>query len=250
MTITVIGGDAQGSASGADVTVTHPGGIQTNDVVYIVHGVASDADETLTITTSGHTALLSPDLYGNGSNNDVSMQVWRKVQGGTPDSTATVDGTGSASDSTSACSHVYRGVDTTTPEDATTQTDTRTTVISNYQNPAIDTNTDGAYVLVSFCIGDNQASLSGPSGYGDVQTTDQNSSNDITGYLSSKNVPTAGTETPGTITNLSADGFGGTTAATIAVKPSSGGAVQQFLFKPPRLDGIGRGGIFPGNRVQ
>ena len=51
--------------------------------------------------------------------------------------------------------------------------------------------------------------------------------------------------------------FGGSTGTSdpnwtvnaIYIEAAAGGAAQTFLLNPPRLDGVGHGGIFPGSRI-
>src|SRR3990167_4835602 len=106
-------GVAEGLANtGATVTVTHPGGIAENDVVFIGYTIGnSTVDRDMAMTTASYTELA--DLYANDST-DTNFGVFRKVMGATPDSTAVCTGVDSST-IMAAVESVWTGVDTTTP---------------------------------------------------------------------------------------------------------------------------------------
>lgn len=129
-----------GAALSATETVSFPGGVAENDVA-IAWGQAAS-------TPSGWTEI---------SSRSFNMRAFRKVQGSTPDTSITLTGSG--------CTGVmiFRGVDTTTPEDATPTN-------SGTNNPAaITTVTDECMIAVLY-FGEAVfvSYTAAPSGYADI----------------------------------------------------------------------------------
>lgn len=155
MAITYVGGQS------TVVTVTTPttqtinfaltGGLASTpsagDLVVVSYSEASGTDNAISgrISTSGYTFMT--ELYANDTY-DSNLAVFRKFMGSTPDSSIVVIGaTGTASGVTVNIA-VFRGVDTTTPLDATTTT--ATGIDTGNVNPPAITPVTGGNVLVIF----------------------------------------------------------------------------------------------------
>lgn len=150
----VVGNKAGASSGNTTLSLTGlTGGIGSsaaaNDIVIAVFATGSTVDRTLAITdgTSNYT-LIGSELYSAGVAFSSSLRVAYKIMGGTPDTTTTFGPTGDAADGGAMAIHVYRGVDTTTPLDATATTATGTG--TSAVNPAsITPVTAGALVVAA-----------------------------------------------------------------------------------------------------
>lgn len=138
-----VGAATASSSSGAAFNVSLTaltGGVAAapvqNDIVIVVTAVADNTACTATGYTQ--TALVSTTLS--------TVYVGRKFMGATPDTTVAVQGSGSNAQGACAVAYVWRGVNTTTPMDATPTTSSATnTAIPD--PPAITPVTAGAVVL-------------------------------------------------------------------------------------------------------
>src|SRR3546814_4229150 len=130
-------------ADGSDATVDLSGlSLQEGDVVLGVSSFKGTSDLLMAMTTADYTTLA--DLYADGTN-DTNLGVFRKVMGATPDASAVFANPGSgAGDHLSALVDVWRGGDTTAPEDATSVT--ATAIGSAIPNPGAITKIGRAHV--------------------------------------------------------------------------------------------------------
>lgn len=236
MAITVVGTASNSAINDTDVTVTLPS-MSQDDVVYVLgSGGDSASSHSPTINTSGYTTLAS----FNGSQHESICG--RKVQGATPDTTVQIDSATLVSlNGTAACAIVLRGVDTTTPEDATTTTATGTGAPNN---AAITTVTDGAEVLAFAAGGYNStsdSSVTAPSGYSNLAGTGANDNRCGNAFVASKNVTTAGSEDPAGWTDWT-NVDNGWDAYTVAVRPDAGGGhtgTSSFTIPSPSVAASG-----------
>lgn len=245
MAITVTGVANDAVINGGSITRSLPAGTLGGDVTIACYTVAHGSDLNLAMTTSGYTEY--NDIYANGSN-DANLSVFRKVQGSTPDATAVATGSGDTNDCGVLCISTQRGVNNTTPEDATTTTATGTT--SGLSDPPSIT-TVTANALVVACGG--MAGTSGvstgtptpPSGYTNLafeNGSDTNGSSN--GHMSSKIRATAGAENPAAYSSLTGNSWAamsvalrpattrtGTLAVTLGDVTSAGGATGTLLIQ-------------------
>jgi hypothetical protein len=120
-------GSASGTAiNGGSVTVdltTIP--LQENDVLIGIYAAAHDAAafSTVSIDSTGWTQIAN---FTADSTEDVTLGVWYKVMGATPDTSFVTTATGDATDATGAIVRAYRGVNTTTPLDVNRTTSVNT----------------------------------------------------------------------------------------------------------------------------
>jgi hypothetical protein len=218
-------GEAENSATnGADFDVTHPAGLVENDVIYLtvtVGTLLTDTDFNMTAPT-GWTELA--DLYANDTA-ETNLAVFRKVMGVTPDSTATISNPGGFGQGCAAVEIALIGVDTTTPEDATTTTATGIDT-GTPDGASITTVTDGAWVLT--CVGnpDSDTTITAPTGYSNQVDRNSAASEPCTTGMTTKEVTTAAAENPGAWTNMSTNAANSWCAATVAVRPAGGGGID------------------------
>lgn len=212
------------STAAADPTITHPGGIAQNDVVIFAVHTDETSNQDLSMITTGYTELA--DVYAN-DNFDTNLGVFRKIMGATPDSSAQAE-TGSATGL--AVEHVWTGADTTTPEDATTTTVTKTNG-SRADPPAITTVTADA-VVIAICSSAYQqtGTLSEPTGYSNLVDVGES----VTGHvmMASKAKASPGAEDPGIFNGFNngvSDSAASGAAATVALRPGTSGAYTLSL---------------------
>jgi len=218
----VIRGTAENSAaSGADVTVTLPGGTAASDVVYAAYAIGDNdsVDQNMAMITAGYTELA--DVFGDGTstNPDCNLGVYRKIMGGTPDSSYQVDGLGGADAAVSSVCHVWTGADQTTPEDATTTAATGIGAIPD--SPSITTITNNAIVISVGAGALQDTSVNAPSGYGNQVDDDAVDISNVTIGMASILKVAFGAENPGAWTTWTAEADTGWAAATVALRPAT-----------------------------
>lgn len=226
-----IRGQASNNGLGnADVTVTLPVGTTTGDVVFSAYSEADTADRNAAMVTTGYTELA--DLYSN-DNNDTNLGVFRKVQGGTPDTTAVFDSLSGDSGRGVACTTiVLTGVDTTTPEDATPSPDGANINSAVVDAPSVTTVTNNAMVLA---IGANSTSntnhsdvITAPTNYINLETELGNGSGRDAWIMLATRIKTpAGAEDPGVFGGITTSTNDSWCAASIAVRPAAAAAVAR-----------------------
>jgi hypothetical protein len=217
MAITFVDSSTNNAASGTSVTVTMPVGVQAGDYVIAI-GVSSQLADVDCTEGSGTYAELA-DVYGN-STNDINLGVFGKIQGATPDTNVTIT-TRSTSGASCGMLYVLRGVDATTPIDATTTTDSSTGGQPN--NPAITTATANAWVVAIAASSEPDVVTNGAGG------TYTNVVNFVDGTLrnimvSTSEIASAGAEDPGAYSDVSGTAADAWAAATVALRPAAGGA--------------------------
>lgn len=204
MAISFVNSSNGNAGAGVALTISAPASIAQNDVLYayIIRGAAG----TQGITSSGWTRLV--DLDGPGSYN---FAVLRKVMGASPDSQLEMSDTGAAK---AGAIIALRGVDTGTPEDATTTTSSNAGS-TNPDCPSITTVTNNAWVLALAGGAANDASVTNPTGYSNQSGVARAFAST---WGSTKSVSPAGAENPASYTNWST---GEWIAASVAVRPAT-----------------------------
>lgn len=212
MAVTLRGTASGSDAAAADVTVTLPAGIAQNDVVYgtgVNGGNVGDLD--MAMVTTGYTELA--DLFVNDTN-DTNLGLFRKVMGATPDSTAVFS---NLATNMVAVVEVLIGVDTGTPEDATTTTAAAASFPA-VNSPSITTVTANAWVI----------SVGGTT-EPDVPTAPTNYINLIhvqgvadNVMMATREIASPGAENPALYTGLAGQSTDSWAAATVAVRPATG----------------------------
>lgn len=184
------------------LTITFSGLLE-NDVVYV--GFASSIN-TDVATPAGWTQVTTVSAGANNAH----LQVFRKKMGAVPDASIVF----AAFDEEHVGVAVgLRGVDQTTPEDATTTT-ANSASAGAPDSPSITTVTPGAWVLSFGCAEVSDASVTAPAGY--ENKVDINHTN-ITVMCATKNISSPGAEDPAAWTDVSGASW---CAASVAVRPA------------------------------
>jgi hypothetical protein len=222
MALSIVGTPPEGSANGTSITLTLPASIAANDVVYVAYamGTNSNTNADMSMVTSGYTELC--DLFGsNPTDRDVNLGVFRKVMGSTPDSTAQTTGVGGTGFANVAVAHVWRGADTTTPEDATTTTVERTGNSTPVNTPSITTVTAGAVVLtIGASPGGSVFTPTAPTNYGNKVDINLNAASaGCTIGMASREISSPGAEDPGDWGSWSVGTLDAVAGATVAIRP-------------------------------
>lgn len=180
---------------------------------------------SLDVATSGYTELPGSPIISLGS---PAGGMWRKIQGATPDSTVASGAPGTtpfAALGLSGVAYVLRGVDTTTPEDATPTTATGSGSTAP-DSPSITTVTANAW-NISFVGGRTfDTAVTAPTGYTNQADISINAVDaPATVGIASIEVASPGAEDPAA--------WGGWVdnrwvAASIAVRPAAAAVVVVF----------------------
>jgi hypothetical protein len=190
---------------------------EADDIVLLLR-TATGTMASLDLSVSGYTRLtdLAPGVLFDDT---VNHEVFWKLMPGTPDTSITLP-LASSSVEQSAIALVFRGVDLTTPFDATAVTASSTTTAT--PNPAqITTETNNAAVVVLASSNSGDAAVTSPSGY---STAIAVSTGDSSSYACYRIVPSAGAENPAAFTNVSnPSGQDVYACTTLALRPAGGG---------------------------
>ena len=193
--IQVVGFATAVTDNGADgtLTITLPTCLE-NDLVIVAVTSPKSTDWDMTMNTSGYTEVA--DLFADDTV-DTNFGVFYKKMSGTPDTTAVCNLDGVTNNGHSAVAVVFRGVDTTTPMDATATTATGVnTGIAD--PPSIDWSTAGTITVVAVgCGTTGEVGYILPPGYTGVAARDANDgqANTIIGW----NASPADPEDPGLV---------------------------------------------------
>ncbi len=222
MAISLVGSPVENSAiNGGNVTLTLPVGLIQNDVVYVFAGFVSttSTDETaLTTSSSGWTKFPTSSLEAVGP---LRTRLFRKVMGLVPDvSIVVTTDTGDTGDSMAVVGYALRGVNTTTPEDATYTYAESTAGTGAPNSPSITTATNEAWVISFGAMNlSADSTVTCPSGYTNQVDRAASDTYQVTIGGATKLVASAGAENPGAWSSWT---VGGDWAAwTVAVRPTS-----------------------------
>lgn len=226
MAITLRGTNSANAGGSFDINVPMPTGTATDDVVYAAASEASHtANFDITTTSVGWTELAED--YSNDTL-DVNACLMRKVQGGTPDTTVRFRDAGGGSYAWGGVAIALIGVDTTTPEDATTTTATGIDA-EDPDPPSITTVTNGAWVLAFGFTSEGDNVSNAPSGYSNLVDNGVGFGNNNWTMAATKEVATAGAEDPGAFTDPTGDTGDSWVAFTVAARPAGGGGSTYTL---------------------
>lgn len=215
--ITHVGTETGSVGNSEDVTVDVPSGVQDGDVLLGFYH--NPDDDPLTVALSGFTQIA---LIGDATADDHKTGAWYRVASSEP-SSYTFDSTGSGANQTSAMIMALRGVDTSNPLDvAFVQGSHYIKYTDSSGAPAaITTVTNGAWVVIFTSVPNSTTitDFSGPSGYtqrGEVI------GNNRSAQVVTREIATAGAETPGSITLTGDTGTGDPASITLAIRPATG----------------------------
>lgn len=188
-TLQYVGGQVNsfaGTTANTDVTFALTGGLAStpaaNDLVVVSFATGSTADRTLSITNTGGTAytLIGSELYANDLF-DTNFRAAYRFMPGTPETAVRfAGGTGNNQDAGTYLIQVFRNVDSSTPIDVTTTTNTGiNTRLAD--PPSITPSTPGAWiVVVGACAGGTTATFTNPADLSDWRSDSQVDTNDST----------------------------------------------------------------------
>jgi hypothetical protein len=144
------------------------------------------------------------------------------------DTGVTCLGSGNAADGAAYIAFVFRGVDTSTPIDATT-TNAENSGGIDPNSPSITTVTDGAAVVSAFLLNEDILANLGPTGYSNTSVKQSGDTNRVTAGAAWKAKATAGAENPSAWT-MSGGATQAWKAATIAIRPAAAGVITDGVF--------------------
>lgn len=201
--------------------------VQAGDLVIVTSGWSSAANGNPGITSPAtHTEVA--DLYANATN-DGNMAMSYFIAASTPPTSITVTGT---TDNSVVSLMVFRGVDQTTPIDATTTTATGTTGFDP-DPPAITPVTTGAAVVIGGLLAAGATigtpTYTAPTGYtiGPVGVKMNSVTRSSFAMMAYKLGVTGGVaENPGILDTNFTSGSMTWCAATMALRPAAGGNIK------------------------
>lgn len=245
MALSIVGTPPEGSGDNANITLTLPGGIAEGDVVIVAYanGDNSSVNNNMAMSTGGYTELA--DIFADTATRDTNMGVFRKVMGSTPDSTAVTTGFGGSGAANVAVAHVWRGADTTTPEDQTTATNTRAGDGSTgASGPAIVTQTADAVVLtIGAASGGTVFTATTPTNYGNLQTINLNAASaGCTIAIASRSISSPGSEDPAVFGSFAPASTEGVCEVSVAIRPAPSNPIYtmaSFQFFEDNGSGLG-----------
>lgn len=237
MAIQYVGGASVGSTAATyDLSLTAlSGGIGTSpaagDLILVNSTLVATSDVVLGPTTAGYTEVT--ELFANDtrdSNQDVSY----KISDGT-ETLVTVVGSNNTNNGSTVYVTVWRGVDNTTPFDATFAT--ATGIDSALADaPAITPVTAGALVIAAMCVtGDSAiAAFTGPTGMTFVEERNHTGVQRGTVASFAWVAWTSGAYDPTALTGGESTTADSWTAVTMALRPAAGTVTS---FPPPLARG-------------
>lgn len=195
-----------------------------DDVVLVWGGRAASVNDDVSMSTAGYTELA--DLYANDTA-DINAGLFRKVMGGTPDTSAVIAVNGTSVNGAFALAMVFSGVDITTPEDVAATTNTG--INGNLADPPSNTpSTAGAWPVTFYAGATDGTAPTGPTAPGDITNF---VSITATGGSTRRGQGGSGTKTDWTSGAFDPSAWSGTTnaandswaAAHAVLRPATGG---------------------------
>ena len=212
MAISLVGSASADAPSGGNPTILLPIATQQDDYVFVFGGHGTSGANA-GVSTSGYTE----ETTTSNTNQQVSFSY--KKMGASPDATVTCIGDANADHAVAYVAYVLRGVDTSTPIDATTTTATGASGAPN--SPSITTVTNNAAVISFGLSAVDDSITTAPTGYGSKVSTAQSDIVSCTAVGAIKSLATAGAENPAAWTSFDS---GEWTAYTVAIRPLVAGS--------------------------
>src|SRR3990167_3784437 len=234
MAITFVGAASNPAGGGGDPSVILTGlSLQQGDLVVVAYAIGDNdsVDFNMSMVTAGYTEVA--DIHAPTDTQDCDLGVYWKVMGVTPDTTAVANGLGGSDASVAAIAAAFRGVDQTTPMDATPTT--ASSANSNRPNPPSlnHNNPAGVWTLAIGAFGHTSGTgvtATAPTNYTNTITAESaNDTSDVTVAMAYRDTP-ADPEDPGIFTPSIADNTAHTwCACTIALRPASSTTFSQTV---------------------
>ena len=230
MAISFVESTGNATINGGNVTITLPGSYTAGDVAYVAVTLGTSKATTLACRSSsgGPYSQIISTINSSFARFGVFRQVIPSSSGLTQ---AVVTGSGGSTDATAAVCHIFRGVDQSTPEDATP---TSTTGNSSLPDSPSITVVSCSCVIISAQGSQSVISFTAPSSFNNSQNAIGNDTRDasvsaawILNASTAAFNPAAWTNTTGTAAWCS---------ATIALRPAAGTTIDwAALFAGPDI---------------
>ncbi len=230
--ISFVNATENSSVPNTDTTVTLSGlGLQEGDLV-IVSGAIGDNDSlnlNIVNNTAGYQEVV--DIDATTDTQDVTLGVWWKLMGSTPDTSVVIEGSTGGTDSALAVVVMaFRGVNSITPFDASAvSTSGINTMHPN--PPSIDhNNPSGVWTVIAGASGQTLSGTGSgtltytfPTGYTTNKVEeDQGDTSDVTVGMGYRSSGVSDPEDPGTMTHSGTDSTAFSwAAATLALRPAT-----------------------------
>jgi len=222
MAISFVGGNTAFNSNmpNGELTITMPAGIAEDDYAIAVGGT-DNGNTDHDISSTGYTELA--DLFADDTNR-CNVGVFRKIQSATPDSNVVIAFNHISGFTGTGVVQVFRGVDVTTPEDATTVNVTG--IDGATPDPgAITTITADTWVIAIGASREFDAVTNPVSGYSNLTTRSEGS---YAVAMCSKTIASPAEENPGTYADIVGQASDSWAASTVAIRPAAGGAGQLY----------------------
>ncbi|MFC1648431.1 LamG-like jellyroll fold domain-containing protein [Nanoarchaeota archaeon] len=224
-TITYVNGSTNTEKDVAEITVTAPVGIQDGDFIFVQLNGATSSDRIWTLP-AGFVTINNHSF--DSCDTDHAAAIGYKLASG--ESGDYVFNINASEEGLMVSMIVLRGVDTENPFDVTYDSGLHRDMGCDDitpTNPAITTQTDGAWVILTDSCGYWEPDVWGaPSGY-DLREYGHNNGGNT--EIATKEITSAGTETPGPWTNEYGPNNQDYVVYTIAIRPAY---QQQFSYVP------------------
>jgi hypothetical protein len=189
--ISYIGSSALAYAAANSVTVTLPSHNEDDLLIFVAGNREDDPVPSIVTAPSGYTQQGSVHAYDAGQLG-IAIAVFYKVAGAS-ESNPTVEWNTGAARGVYGVVHVYRGVDTSTPIDASAGGGTLADATTCTPTGTLTTQTDGAMAIsVVMQDDDTTLSLDTPQSFAIDQQSNTTSGSDWTQGIASRTVATAG----------------------------------------------------------
>lgn len=213
-TIEYVGGDTTTTTTGSDVALDVPAGVGTGDLMIACLVHENDTGNTWT-PPSGWTLRVDEQATGGTPGSPPTLSIWYRFASG--EEPASYTWSASVANGLIGALVAYRGVDSSTPFDAS---DVAATGASGEVDPgSITTVTDGAFVVAVGFADDDTSWSALSSGYNSRATAyDAGNGNGSRLGICDLEVASAGATNPGEYTSGDSEEWG---AITLALRPSA-----------------------------
>lgn len=220
MAISFVGATSNSTANGNTVTLTLPSTLMAaGDCVIVAYSVprAITMGVTSSSTSTGYTEIVSTVTSGN-----LRFAVYRRIVP-TAETNAICTGTGNAQDANAAVALIFRGVDQSTPEDATATSTLGSGTTPD--SPSITIVTSNAAIISAVGSLTADATVTAPSSF--LNQTDANASDTRSVTTAQAWLTSASTSSfdPGSWSNFTSAAW---CSATIALRPASTAVFQWY----------------------
>ena len=212
MAITFVGATTGSAINGGNATVTLASSRVAGD--YIVVAVTQGTSKTSTLTVTTSSGLSYTQIVTTIVSSLTRFGVFRRILGSSDETSIIIGGTGGSSDCVTAVSHIFDGVDPTTPEDVTATSTIGSGTTPDSPSITVVTSND---VIVS-AVGNSivGGGITAPASFSDATNVTGNDTRDATTAQAWILNNSTSAFSPGSWTSTAAAGW---CSATIALRP-------------------------------